>query len=303
MRDAVLRLELPEPGLREDDLLLDRGEVVPEVGLLLLEVGKLVADDVEGRPARQERARRRVKEALLGEVELLFLRDNLGMVLGIGDEQALVRAGGVLEGAVLLGDLLCARHARGEVAERLGVLLHLGQELLPFDELRLLGLERKDVGRGLGEALLDGVARGAQVVHLVGGAEVEELLRDLVDVAALLLDVLVRLADGLVAADLVLFVGVRLDGLRIGVGERRRELRGLGPHRYRDDAGVALKLELRVGERRHDVVVGDGRRGVARPVLLLNHQHDLLGAPVGDSRVEYLGVVGAEVRQRFVERA
>ena len=131
--------------------------------------------------------------------------------------------------------------------------------------------------------------------------EVEKLLCDLVDVATLLLDVLVRLAHGLVAADLVLLVGVRLDGLGVGIRERRRELRRLRPDGNGDNARVALELELRIRERRHNVVVRDSRGGVARPVLLLDHQHNLLGTPIRDSRVEDFRVVRTEVRQRLVE--
>ena len=68
------------------------------------------------------------------------------MVLGVGDEKVLVGARCVLEGTVLLGDFLGARNARGQRAKRLGVLLHLGEKLLPFDQLGLLGLEGENVG-------------------------------------------------------------------------------------------------------------------------------------------------------------
>ena len=47
MGNAVFRLELAKAGLSEDDLLLDGSEVVPEVGLLLLEDRELVADDLQ----------------------------------------------------------------------------------------------------------------------------------------------------------------------------------------------------------------------------------------------------------------
>ena len=164
------------------------------------------------------------------------------MVLGVGDEKILVGARRVLEGAVFLRDLLGAWNAGSERSKRLGVLLHLYEKLLPFDKLRLLRLERKNVSCSLGKPLLYRIARGAEVVDLVGSPEVEKLLRDLVYVTALLLDIFVRLAHGLVATDLVFLVGVRLNGLGIGVRKRRRELRRLRPDGYCDDARIALEF-------------------------------------------------------------
>ena len=284
-------------------MLADRQEVAAEVLLLLAEACELVADDLERRAPGEQRARRRVEEALLGEVERLLGGDYLGVVLGVGDEEALVHARGVLERAVLLRDLLRARNAGGEVAERLGILLHGLEELLPFGQLRLLRLERENVRSGLGKPLLDRVAGRPEAVDLVRGAEVDDLLREAVDVAALVLDVLVRVLNRLVALHAVLLVGERLDRLGVGVCERGGEARILRAHGYRDDSRVALELELRVRERRDDVVVRNGRGGMGRPVLLLDHQHDLIGAPVGDSRVEYLGVVLPEVLYHVLHRA
>src|SRR5574344_73476 len=64
--DAELGLELSESGLREDDALLDRGQLVPEVLLLRARDLKLVADDVQARASGLEAARGRVEETLLG---------------------------------------------------------------------------------------------------------------------------------------------------------------------------------------------------------------------------------------------
>ena len=47
----------------------------------------MVADNLQRRATGQKRARARIKKPLPRIVELLFLRDDFGMVLGIGDEK------------------------------------------------------------------------------------------------------------------------------------------------------------------------------------------------------------------------
>lgn len=171
------------------------------------------------------------------------------MALRIGEEKLLVFACRVLKRLELGGDLLSARNVDRKAAVAGRVLLNGRQHLLPFDQLRLLALQSENVRCRLGQSLLDHLSRRAQVVDLVGRAEIDDLLGDLVGLPALLLDVAVNLRDRLVAAQLVLLVGKLLDGLGIGVGESRAKRGRLRPHRNHDDAGVALQLEVRTAQR------------------------------------------------------
>ena len=149
VRDLEVGLEHPEAGFRQHYPLLAGGKLVPEVKLLVLEADELVAHHLQRRAPRHERALHRVEKALPCDAELLLPCGDKRVVLRAGDEQLGVLGGCVLECAELLRDVLRAGDAGRESAEALGILLHVVEELLPFYELRLLGLEREYVARRL----------------------------------------------------------------------------------------------------------------------------------------------------------
>ena len=142
------------------------------------------------------------------------------MIFGECNENTLIFTGGILERTVFGGDFLRARNAGREVAVRLRILLNGGKHLLPLYKLGLLRLKRQYVSRRLLKPLLNGIAARMKIVHLVGGSEVKQLLGDLIDLTALLLDVAVDVGDSLVATHLVLLVGESLNCLGIRIGER-----------------------------------------------------------------------------------
>ena len=112
-------------------------------------------------------------------------------------------------------------------------------------------------GRRL-EALVEDCTLGLQVVDLVFRAELEQTRSQFVILALLLLHLLVNLRNGLVAPFLVLFVGKRLDRLRVGVGEGRRKFGGPGPDGDRDQARMAHELQFGASQHLDEILVRHG---------------------------------------------
>ena len=111
------------------------------------------------------------------------------------------------------------------------------------------------------------------------------------------------LGDGLVAPELVLFVGEGLDRLRVGVGEGCGQLGRGGAHGNGDQARVADQLELGALQRVHEFAVGDCRGRVVSPILLDDLCHDLVRAPVGQARVEHFLVRRTVVRLNRLDQS
>ena len=301
--DLGLVLENAQTGLREQDALLERDELALQVLTLLAEVRELVARDRERRTAGLQRAGRGIEEALLGHLELLGLRHDVGMVLRVGELQLGVLTRRVEERTVLRRDLLGALSTRRQRAEALGIGLDGGESLLPFDELGFLGLETQDVGRRLQKRLLNRIARRAKVIDLVGRTEIHDLLGQRFDLAALLLHIGVDLAHEAIAPNLVNLVRIAFNGLRIGVRQVRGNLRIARTDRDRDVTGVALELDDRIHEGARQVLVRHRGRRMIRVILLDDHRQDLVGPPLGKTRVEDFRVVASVIDQGLIKGA
>ncbi len=171
--------------------------------------------------------------------------------------------------------------------------MHIAESLLPFDKLGFGRFQRQNVGRGLLQALLDGVAARTEIVHFVDRAEFKNLLGKFLLVAALLLDLGVDIGHGLVATHAVFIVRKGLNRLGIGVCEIRRQFRRGRADAYRDYARIALQFELGIDQHFHYLFVGSRGRGIIRAIRLNNHGQNLLRPPIRQARIEDFRVVVA----------
>ena len=111
------------------------------------------------------------------------------------------------------------------------------------------------------------------------------------------------LAHEAIAPNLVNLVRIAFNGLRIGVRQVRGNLRIARTDRDRDVTGVALELDDRIHEGARQVLVRHRGRRMIRVILLDDHRQDLVGPPLGKTRVEDFRVVASVIDQGLIKGA